>query len=280
MSWWRRTVCDCAESASEKGLVRYLNALTFAVIADTQRPAGDPLEELKEAIIQVNALRPDFVVLGGDLIDHPTAETCDMQFEQVMKTLRLIEAPKFYIIGNHDVVPVGTADVPAANGEVDRGYAAPFLKHTGAPRTFYSFDRLGYHFVILDTTKISGGKVCHEGTIPEDELTWLRADLAAVGNSAPVVILSHNPLFPADPYRIDNFPAFCAAIRGYKVLASIAAHRHFNETRSYEGVTYFVTGALSFSLGDERTIGYSIVTLRGFDVDVRWMPVAPSPPPP
>jgi hypothetical protein len=59
--------------------------------------------------------------------------------------------------------------------------------------TFYTFDHKGVHFIAIDNVSDSGAK------IGDEQLAWLRADLATRDKKAPIVVLTHRPLFDLAP---------------------------------------------------------------------------------
>ena len=72
---------------------------------------------------------------------------------------------------------------------LDRGeaYQAFFGK------AYYTFDHKGVHFIVLDNVSDPGA------IIGETQLNWLRADLQQLDRKAPIVILTHRPLFDLYP---------------------------------------------------------------------------------
>jgi 3',5'-cyclic AMP phosphodiesterase CpdA len=77
----------------------------------------------------------------------------------------------------------------------------------------YAFDHKGIHFVALDNVSDPGA------VVGEQQIQWLQADLARVRPEAPVVILTHRPLF-------DLYPDWDWATRdGAAVLSALSGHR-------------------------------------------------------
>src|SRR5260370_40760138 len=60
-----------------------------------------------------------------------------------------------------------------------------------------SFDYQGVHFVGLNNVmNIQEGSL---GRLGQEQLDWLRRDLAGKGDSTPIVLFAHIPLGSADP---------------------------------------------------------------------------------
>ena len=135
---------------------------------------------LKKAVAAVNALeiQPDFIVFTGDLThttDDPKerrkrmAEFKDIAAALNVKTVR-------FMPGEHDA-------------SLDNGTA--FKEFFG--ETHYTFDHKGVHFIALDNVSDPGAK------IGDAQLAWLANDLAQHNKDAPIVVLTHRPLFDLVP---------------------------------------------------------------------------------
>jgi 3',5'-cyclic AMP phosphodiesterase CpdA len=144
-------------------------------------PANPDAEvTLGKAVAAVNALaeQPDFIVFTGDLT-HTTDDPAERrrrlgEFKRIVADLKVKDVR--FMPGEHDA-------------SLDRG--AAFIEHFGA--THYSFDHRGVHFVAVDNVSDPGAK------IGDEQLAWLAADLAKLDPLAPIVILTHRPLFDLAP---------------------------------------------------------------------------------
>jgi hypothetical protein len=59
--------------------------------------------------------------------------------------------------------------------------------------TTYTFDHKGVHFIALDNVSDPGA------SLGEEQLSWLKHDLAQQKPTTPVVVLTHRPLFDLAP---------------------------------------------------------------------------------
>jgi len=135
---------------------------------------------LPRAVAAVNALAapPDFIVFTGDLT-HTTDDPQERrkrlrEFKAIVADLNVRELR--FLPGEHDA-------------SLDRG--AAFQEFFGP--THYSFDRGGVHFIALDNVSDPAARV------GDAQLEWLASDLAALDKDAPVVVLTHRPLFDLAP---------------------------------------------------------------------------------
>ncbi|HZV65219.1 MAG TPA: metallophosphoesterase [Telluria sp.] len=140
----------------------------------------DAANTLKKAVATVNALptAPDFVFFTGDLTnvtDDPEERRQRMtEFRDIVRGLN-VKTVRF-IPGEHDA-------------SLDRGVA---FKEFFGP-TYYAFDHRGVHFIALDNVSDPGAR------IGEEQLDWLRKDLATQRKDARLVVLTHRPLFDLAP---------------------------------------------------------------------------------
>lgn len=178
----------------------------FVQLSDThwgyQGPANPEASvTLRKAVASVNALAqaPEFVVFTGDLT-HTTDDPAERrrrlaEFKAIVAELQ-VKAVRF-MPGEHDA-------------SLDRG--AAFKEFFGD--TYYSFDHKGVHFIAIDNVSDPGAQ------IGEEQLAWLRADLARLERTAPIVVLTHRPLF-------DLVPKWDWATRdGARALELLMPHEH------------------------------------------------------
>jgi 3',5'-cyclic AMP phosphodiesterase CpdA len=135
---------------------------------------------LPKAIERVNQLdpQPDFVVFSGDLT-HTTADP----------KLRRKRLAEFQNIAGR----LKTKNVRFMPGEHDAS-----LDSGEAYREFfgdlnYTFDHKGIHFIALDNVSDPRAR------LGNNQLAWLAEDLEQRDKDAPIVVLTHRPLFGLAP---------------------------------------------------------------------------------
>jgi hypothetical protein len=143
-------------------------------------PNPDAANTLKKAVASVNALTepPDFIVFTGDLThttDDPKERRRRMaEFRDIVGGLNVKTI--HFMPGEHDA-------------SLDNG--AAFKEYFG--KTHYSFDHKGVHFIVVDNVSDPGAK------IGDEQLEWLKGDLAQQKNDARIVVFTHRPLFDLVP---------------------------------------------------------------------------------
>lgn len=165
------------------------NAFTFVQISDTHigfnKPANpDVVGSLRHAIADINALpnAPALVVHTGDLSHLSKPE----QFGQVRELLTEIRVPRVHTVpGEHDALDNGLD-----------GYLK-YFDHDGKNRPWYSFDQGGVHFVGL--SNVLDFRMGMMTSFGDEQLAWLKKDLAHVSHSTPIVVLAHVPMWMIYP---------------------------------------------------------------------------------
>jgi 3',5'-cyclic-AMP phosphodiesterase len=194
-------------------------ALRFVQISDTHigfRKEANPDVAgcLRRAIAGINALEPApaFVVHTGDVSHLSRAE----EFGQARELLAELHVDRVHAVpGEHDALDEGV-----------RGYLR-FFDHDRSGRSWYSFDQAGVHFIGLDNVRsFNKGRLA---AIGDEQLAWLRADLARVAHSTPVIVLAHIPLWTVyEPWGwgTADSAAALALLRPYGSVTVLNGHIH------------------------------------------------------
>ena len=199
----------------------------FVQLSDTHwgfdGPSVNPDSQgsLKKGIAAVNSLeeQPDFVVFTGDLThiteDAGVRHDRLAQFRDIAGGLKAKTV--HYMAGEHDA-------------SLDRGDA--FQGFFG--KLNYSFDHKAVHFIVIDNVSDPSA------IVGETQLEWLRDDLSKVKKDAPIVVLTHRPLF-------DLYPQWDWATRdGAAVINALMPHK--NVTVFYGHIHqehHFMTGHIA-----------------------------------
>ena len=135
---------------------------------------------LTRSIALVNRLPepPAFVLHTGDITHLSRAAEFD-QAAQLLSGLRVSEVHT--VPGEHDVTD---------------GDGREYFARYGGPsknRGYYSFDQAGVHFVALNN--VMSFKPGGLASLGDDQLAWLKDDLAGRSASQPLVLFGHMPMW-------------------------------------------------------------------------------------
>jgi Icc protein len=133
------------------------------------REPGVPFWQLAvgASIDEINARRAEFTIIKGDITEGLSVE----EFPSARRLLSRLKAPFHVVRGNHDALD-------------------PFLRTFGLSRSWYSFEREGVHFVVLDTEPFAASDAALGR-----ELAWLARDLRA-HERAWTFVFVHRPIEP------------------------------------------------------------------------------------
>ena len=100
-------------------------------------------ERYSEAVTAANALRPAFVVMGGDMIDDSESQE---QYDAVMTITSDLddEITMHWVPGNHDIADDTVVPTPARIAKYREAFGADY----------YSFDHGDVRFIVLNTVVI------------------------------------------------------------------------------------------------------------------------------
>ncbi|VTU32250.1 cyclic 3',5'-adenosine monophosphate phosphodiesterase [Variovorax sp. SRS16] len=194
-------------------------ALTFVQISDTHigfNKAANPdvVGSLRHAIADINALpvAPAFAVHTGDVSHLSRAD----EFGRAKEIFQELHVDRIHTVpGEHDAIDDGIA-----------GYLK-YFDHDGKGRGWYSFNQGGVHFVGL--TNVLNFKAGTMAALGDDQLAWLKKDLAGVSHSTPIVVLAHIPLWTIwEPWgwgTADSDQAL-ALLRPYGSVTVLNGHIH------------------------------------------------------
>ena len=228
----------------------------FAHFSDVHvRPDMGAPDGVAAAFARIDALDVDFAIAGGDLVyDALGASEADAEalFAQYQRAIATLRAPVYNVVGNHDNVGVYAKSGvdPQSPSFGNRLFERLF------GRRYYSFDHLGWHFVILDSVRVVGRD--WDAQIDDVQLTWLRDDLARVGRAVPIVVATHVPLlssvlplFPPSlhvvdgpKFRIPNAANVLDLLWNYDVRAVLQGHSHLPERVLYRNTQFITSGAV------------------------------------
>ena len=234
--------------------------------------------------VQSHAEKPDLILTGGDLVmdsfEQGEART-KLQWDLFTKVFKSESSlPVEHCLGNHDCWGWNKKESKTTGDEPLWGKRRA-MDLFGLPAPYRSFDRAGWHFIVLDST------FAHEdgyiARLDDEQFEWLKGDLAAVPADRPVLILSHMPIVSAtcmffgekDEREGNDIPPSWMHVDAKKltnlflkhrnVKLSIAGHMHLVDRVDYNHVTYFCNGAVSANWWKGRHYecdeGYALIDL-------------------
>jgi len=204
-------------------------AFSFVQLCDPQLGHNDYEQDkthFRQAVEQINALRPDLVIICGDLVNDAKDENAWKDFLAIESALKM---PCYCVPGNHDI-----------GNECSPELRAAFQKRFG--KDYQSIELHGYTFVLTNT------QLWKQNTpgLSGEQDRWLAATLqAAAAKNSPVFIAGHIPPFTETPGEEEHYfdlppeprMKLLAWAKQYGVKAFLMGHVHRNCLADCEGIS-------------------------------------------
>ncbi len=239
------------------------DSFTFVQIADPQLGFCEKgqdwqctVDNLKATVARINALKPAFVIVTGDLIHNwKNAAQAAAYREQIGRIDASI--PVFHLPGNHDMPNYAAAAVAK--------YRAAF----GYDRFAFAYN--GSAFIGLNSNPM----VCDSETARADaraQLEWFGQQLKRFRKCNHIFVFSHHPLAMSPDSRVTHKSSYdepfrseyAALMKRYGVRAVFAGHTHIAGLTEVEGLPMLIAGASSYPLYGAAT-GINVVEVSPAD---------------
>jgi len=193
--------------------------------------------------LQYLGIKPDVVVILGDLVENGTDPDSDADLIALHSELTRAGIPFLVVRGNHDDENTRFADLFDVK---------PGLHRVG-----------DYGFIVADDTYAA----THETTRPEQVIKSM-LKIAKTNPGLPLVALQHAPIYPAIdshyPYRPTNTAEIIDSFHKAGIFLSLSGHYHKGQRlRTSSNVFYHTVPALC-----ESPFPFSVIRLNGRKVEV------------
>ena len=213
--------------------------LKIGIIADLHQDIiHDGPHRLKSFINNSISKRCDFIIQLGDF-SLPRKKN-----EIILDHWNLFNGNKYHVLGNHDMVDYGFTK-------------AQTMSWWGMKERYYSFNRNGYHFIVLDGND-ENPKPWNEyynRYIGSNQKKWLLEDLKK--SYLPTIIFSHQSLDSKggifNQHEIRKIVEDSIFINGdKKVIACICGHHHDDYLKIINDIAYAHINSASYKWVGEK----------------------------
>ncbi len=222
---------DEASAAEAKGL-------TFLQISDSHmgfdKPANPNVKgTLEDAIGRIKAIptKPAFMIHTGD-ITHLSKE---QEFDDAEKIISQAKLDVHYVPGEHDIIDPDTKLYKDRYGRGTKGSG------------YYSFDANGVHFMgLVNVANLKGGGM---GTLGDEQLEWIEADLKGRSASTPIVVFAHIPLWTVYPqwgWGTEDSARALAYMKRFGSVTVLNGHIHQVMQKVEGNVTFHTARSTAF----------------------------------
>jgi len=217
-------------------------ALNFGIVSDVHKDLmPDANQRLETFINQAQERDVDFIIQMGDFC---FGEKKNKDFLNIWEQYK---GPKYHVLGNHDM---------------DRNSKEEMLDFWGMPKTYYSYDIGGYHFIVLDPNFLyQDGKYIDyklanfyvdskiRTFVNDEQIEWFKADLEAT--KLPTIVFSHQSLW----HGVKNRLALQKIMETHKekVICSLNGHNHTDYHFKQNDIDYIGINSMSYQWSDKYT---------------------------
>ena len=213
------TPIDLALAATDRDRTAQLGKPLFVQISDTHigfhKDANPDVNgTLAASIDLVNGMpeQPALIIHTGDITHLSKPEEFDVA-QQMMSRLRTTETHT--VPGEHDVADATVTEYFNRFGRVSKN------------KGYYSFDRAGVHFIAL--INVLQAKDGGAGSLGDEQLAWVKADLRGRSSSTPIVVFAHMPLWTIyEPWgwRTSDADQLLGELRRFGSVTVLNGHIH------------------------------------------------------
>lgn len=215
------------------------------------------------AIATANRLRPEFVVVTGDLVNKADDEAQGAEYRRIAR--RLGRAIPFYSLpGNHDIADPPTPEAVAA-----------YTKRFG--RDHFAFRHGSLAGIVINTPIIVVPTKAPQ--LAAEQERWLRSELdrARREGARHIVVFQHHSLFLAEPAEPDQYfniargprARYLSLFHEFGVSHVFAGHYHRNAVARDGDLEMVTTGPVGKPLGEGKS-GLRIVTVTDAGIQHRF----------
>lgn len=192
----------------------------FAIVSD--RTGGHRAGVFPAAMKKLNLLQPEFVMSVGDFIEGYTHQdsTLNREWEEFQGFIEQLEAPFFYLPGNHDI-----------SNEIMKNQ---WLSRFG--RNYYAFRYNDVLFITMDTNDGDGV------ILGEEQLEYVKNAITTNADVSWTMIFMHHPIWNyQDLSGFDEIEALLKD-RNYNVFAGHTHSYLYQERKGKNYITLATTG--------------------------------------
>ena len=194
---------------------------------------------LQDAIKQINFLKPDFVIFGGDQVQGLGDN--DANWQLFLDVVQSLDCPWYFVLGESDISGNNAVNKMRTFGRDWRGRG---LDNTNS---YWSCDPMdGVHLIGLDTSQANSVT----GYTEPGQIEWLQTQIDQ--NAYPItLVVSHHPLLqPGNNYKGADYLLPQAQVvrnileKSAGNVISISGHTHVNKIQTQQNIHYISSASL------------------------------------
>ncbi len=175
----------------------------FVIIGDLT--GGEEIGVFETAIEKINQMAPDFVMCVGDLIEGYTLDqpTIDSQWKSLQERLGKLNAPFFYLPGNHDFS--------------NKKLAKTWLSKLGADHYSFTVNHSLFLMINMFEPNTNG--------LSKQQVSYLQSVLKNHNKKYPVYVFSHAPLWKS--WKREGYNEIDSLINSFQTTFFCGHEHHY-----------------------------------------------------
>jgi 3',5'-cyclic AMP phosphodiesterase CpdA len=219
-------------------------------------------ELYEKAVMAINRLNPDFVVITGDLVNKKNDKSQIAEFKRITAEIST-KIPVYYSPGNHDIGQSPTMK------DIDS-----FVSDFGPDR--FSFSHKKCLFIGINSCIIKSNTPLLE----QVQFDWLKEELSKGKKTEHIIIFSHYPFFLNafdEPVTYSNIPVeirnrYLSLLSENNVKVVFAGHLHNNSSSKYGNLDMVITCAVGKPLAKAPS-GIRIIKVFSKSLESVYYPI-------
>lgn len=212
-------------------------------------------ELFEKAVIEINRLEPDFVVITGDLVNDPEDELQISEFKRITSKIHS-KIPVYLTPGNHDI-----GMIP------DSMNIHRYINNYGYDK--FSFVHKGFKFIGFNSSLIK----CNTPVFEQRQYDWLSKELIKGKDVTHTILFCHYPFFIKDFNEPENYSniempdreKYLNLFEANKADAVFSGHLHDNAYSKYGGMELITTSPIGMPHGTVSS-GMRIIKIKNGSV--------------
>jgi UDP-2,3-diacylglucosamine pyrophosphatase LpxH len=238
-------------------------------------------DNFEKVASQINALHPDFILTGGDMIYTAKSvndEKAEALFSLMDIELKMFKSPVYLTMGNHETV--GITKESGINSSNPMWGKRMYEKRYN--ERYYAFTFSGWKFFVLDGIEIREKEKDYTQGVDKEQLEWIQKELSTTDIKMPVVISMHTPLINPHAMTEPGINAVSAnsgevlkSFRNHNLRIVLMGHTHLYMNLYVDGIHYISGGSAGYSTdADPFDKGFACVRVRNNIEEIEFIKVA------
>ncbi len=263
------------------------NGFTFFFLTDIHITPDKSAPEAFDMLIDtVNALDPDFIITGGDLIMDALGQSYDTSkalYDLYTEKISGFKMPVYNTMGNHEVFGLYRSDSSIVNHPEYN--EKMYEKRLGAKH--FSFEHKGWKFIILDAIGQTDQKK-YFGFIDSMQIGWIQKELEKTDKDKPIAISVHIPFITTftqlfygslvankEGIVITNAKEVLSLFKDHNLKLVLQGHLHIFEDIFVNEIRFITGGAVSGAWwnganhGTEE--GFVSISIKGESISAEYI---------